>query len=364
METSSLKFTITEPIPLNAGNTVGWKDVPLSESSEKLVPLGLFSDYPHLFTSSIYYGEHDNSPYGVHGKHLEGANLTVFVRERVAERLTEAQNLLPANLRLVVFDGRRSFPVQKSLHSHYLNILTGELDLHVEVALVETEKYVSYPSTKLLCPSPHLTGGAVDVGIYEVPGEVASELQKLEEKISAIKLTLEQDTQFPSDNSASEVKNLFVLSLRHQQLVQDNAQLLNFGTPFDFGGPEAALTYYENLNSMGGLTEVELDILGNRRLLYGVMSSVELQAYSDEWWHYNAPESQMGAQVSGTGLAVYGLADLTPENLAHEQVRVDHWGQEHKIYLSRGHSTAPSRRIYFPTASTIQPSKANLVAGT
>lgn len=354
MDDHSQSF-LAEPIPANVGDTSGWKKVALIEGNERLVPIGLFSDYPQLFTSSIYFGEHENSPYGSQGKMLEGASLTVFVRERVAERLTEAQNSLPSTLRLVIFDGRRSLPVQKSLHGHYLDVLIQDLSLDEETALQETEKYVSYPSDSVSSPSPHLTGGAVDVGVYEVSYKVASELQKLDREIADLKKRLEADPNFPSESSESEIRNLFLLSLHHQQLIQDNGKLLNFGTPFDFGGPEAALTYYEQLSQTETLTGDELEAQNNRRMLYSTMMSVGFEAYADEWWHYNAPESQMGAKTSGARLASYGLAGLVESHLSHEQVRVDHWLQQHRIYLSRGQSAALPRRSLFPMAATIGP---------
>lgn len=44
-----------EPMPLDAGEVEGWKEIPIEESGERLVPLGAFSrEANSLFTSSVY----------------------------------------------------------------------------------------------------------------------------------------------------------------------------------------------------------------------------------------------------------------------------------------------------------------------
>lgn len=41
-----------EPIPLDAGEVGGWKEVPLIPSDEPVIPLGLFSEHSHILTDS------------------------------------------------------------------------------------------------------------------------------------------------------------------------------------------------------------------------------------------------------------------------------------------------------------------------
>ncbi len=41
----------------------GWEDVALTENGDPLVPVGPFTDFPDLFTNSVYYGERADSPY-------------------------------------------------------------------------------------------------------------------------------------------------------------------------------------------------------------------------------------------------------------------------------------------------------------
>jgi hypothetical protein len=51
------------------------------------------------------------------------------------------------------------------------------------------------------------------------------------------------------------------------------------------------------------------------------MTRAGMQAYEAEWWHYNAPESQMGAAAAGLPKATYGAAIFDAKNAAHESLR-------------------------------------------
>lgn len=84
------------------GSVDGWKQLPISECGERLVPLGAFSNYPQIATDSIYAGERNSSPYPC--EQLRSSMLAVFVREGVAERLAKATELLPSGHMLLVWD--------------------------------------------------------------------------------------------------------------------------------------------------------------------------------------------------------------------------------------------------------------------
>ena len=160
-----MEFKILE-IPKGAGDTAGWREVVVDENNEPLVALGPRSNYPQIAVSSVYYGEHDSSPYGEGKSTLRGALLTMFVRQSVAERLVCAQDLLPAEMKLVVFDAYRTIEVQTSLYEHYISKLRQLFpNMSDEEASTETQKYVSLPSYDAAKPSPHNTGGSVDVAL-------------------------------------------------------------------------------------------------------------------------------------------------------------------------------------------------------
>lgn len=51
------------------------------------------------------------------------------------------------------------------------------------------------------------------------------------------------------------------------------------------------------------------------------MKKVGLEPYVDEWWHFNATQSQMGAKTAGLSVASYGPVNLSGENIKFENKR-------------------------------------------
>lgn len=299
----------------------GWKEVPVYEGGEPLVPLGMFSEYWQVETSSIYAGEHSNSPYTEQSQKLAGALITQFVRKGVAERLLEAQSRLPFGHHLVVFDAYRSLNVQQALYDHYHSGLKELFpDWSDDALATETQRYVSIPSKDSSRPSPHNTGGAVDLAVVKMGPDAAYELQDIDQRLSHL---LESVPLYPDAEQEAynpECRERYVLQMRKSFLMRKRAKLLEFGTPYDHGGQEAASAYYEE-RSQGA---ADLLARTNRRLLNSVMTDVGMQPYEEEWWHFNAPESQMGAKVAGIGHASYGPMELSAQNMAHERMRLMH----------------------------------------
>lgn len=293
----------------------GWKEISVQPSSEPLVPLGLSSSF-NISTSSIYFSEHDNSPYLPN--QLSGSLITIFIRQGVAERLIRAEEMLPKGYHLVVFDGWRPLEVQKSLYDEYYQSLKTKFPSWSEDELAqETQKYVSMPSNNPARPSPHNTGGAVDLAIMQLP-------ESAEEKLNALS-TKNQDAE-----------------IERAKIILSSAKLLNFGTQFDWGGSEAALRHLEELAGQRELNEEEKGALANRRVLYYLMKEVELEAYADEWWHYNAPQTQMGAKTAGLAVASYGGIEISSDDFQFELSR-------RKLAEKIGRGTV------FPKAAIIKP---------
>lgn len=293
----------------------GWKEVPIQSSIEPLVPIGLLSNF-NIFTSSIYFSEHQNSPYAP--DQLGGSLITIFVRLSVARRIMDAENMLPTGYHLIAFDGWRPLEVQKSLYDEYYRSLRLKfLNWEEDKLAAETQKYVSLPSNNFAKPSPHNTGGAVDLAIMKLPDDAEDKLQLLLAK--------------SADDAIDRAK--IMLSF---------AKLLNFGTPFDWGGPEAALRYFEDLAVQKNLNKVESEALASRRMLYHLMRAVGFEAYEDEWWHYNAPESQMGAKTAGLAVASYGAIEISGSDFQFELSR-------RKLAEKIGRDTV------FPKAAIIKP---------
>jgi len=310
-------------IPVNAGNVQGWKDIPIKEASrpDPLVPLGPFSEEMGILTtSSIYFGEHSNSPYAQSANKLKGSLLTLFARLSVARRLLIAEQLLPDSYHLIVFDAYRPYEVQKSLYDFYKhklkekypNMPTGTLDSI-------TQKYVSLPSRDSARPSPHNTGGAVDVAIIKLD-------QIHEEELRHIRTQLV--------NTRTQAEKRSNLEAQVSEIVRRYGKMLNFGTAFDHGGEKSALTYYESrITNREALSDDDEQACRNRRLLFRVMTRDGFQPSFAEWWHFNAPESQMGAATAGYPVATMGAANLSKSHMTHENERLDihHKMSEHRI---------------------------------
>lgn len=267
------------PIPKDAGITEGWQSIPIRLVTDPLVAIGPLSDYPELFTNSIYAGERDDSPYrGLYA--LPHASVVICVRKSVAQKLVKAQAKLPANKILIVYDGYRSIEVQRSLYDHYRKELEQIFPDHKDDWLdEETEKYITNPDAQSEHPAPHTTGGAVDLAIIDIDPTV------YQQRSHILKLGQSPDRDVQMTN-----------------LIANAAQHIDFGTPFDHGDPEAALAYYEKIGPETARN--------NRRLLYHLMSSVGMASFSTEWWHFNAPETQMGARALGKNSASFSEVTL------------------------------------------------------
>src|SRR3989344_1057836 len=172
---------LEQPIPLELPQVSGWKEIPIKECREPLVPLGSFSEYRDIFTDSIYFGERFDSPYIEPS--LEGGLCTIFARKSVAEQLRKAQKLLPQGMYLVVFDAYRTLQVQQSLFDGYFQDLRQlQPEWSNDQLLAETQKYVSLPSTDPNKPSPHNTGGSVDLTIFQLPSEIDQKVKEINQQ--------------------------------------------------------------------------------------------------------------------------------------------------------------------------------------
>lgn len=330
-------INLTEPIP-ESPPVAGWKDIPFEEtekSHEPLVAVGMFSDHPKILSSSVYADEHDSSPYQ---GGIKGSNVAVFMRKGVAEKLDTAATLLPKGMHLMVMDGYRSLQVQSALYDQYRSqIVKQHPEWTDDEVSRETQKYVSIPSTDASRPSPHNTGASVDVVIVKVDDEIQSQIDEIDEMLTSPTLTW-QDT--------------YLLTMKRSEIMRSNAKMLDFGTRFDHGGPNAALRYLEEQASQRTLSEVEQTQLGNRRLLFGVMTAAGLEQYPEEWWHYNDPASQMGAKIAGIDHAEYGAIELSDENREFAQMRQQH--HNNSVRLAQGEEWTPPKglEVHYKLART------------
>ncbi len=251
------------PIPAGAGVVEHWQRVRIEPCDEPLIPIGLGTEYDDLLTSAVYAGEHLHSPYRGDNA-IDAAGTTIYVRRSVAERLRRAQSYLPTGQRLIIFDGYRSLAVQQALFDQFAVVVRQLHPEYTETQVIAaTEPYIALPSADPAAPSPHTTGGAVDVAI-----------------------------------------------------VQDS-RMLEFGTPFDHGSERSALRYFEDSRRVH--TRTDKLAQHNRRVLFHAMQTAGMVAYEHEWWHYNAPETQMGAAGIDRQSASFGIAADSLPRAARKQ---------------------------------------------
>lgn len=222
-----------DPIPLP--RDYDWDGIPAPmECGEPLTD-------PTLLSPRITYG----AAYLRQG--LPGAEAACQCRRTVAKKLAQAASKLPQGYGIYIFDSLRSLTVQKALYDQYREVAARE---HPGLSPRELDdvidEFVALPVKRLDRPSPHATGGAVD-------------------------LTLCKD-----------------------------GQLLDMGTGFD-DFTDLAHTAALEENCPPGLETARQ----NRRILYWLMDSVGLVNYSSEWWHFAYGERQWAAR---TGKApIYGF---------------------------------------------------------
>lgn len=292
-------------------SVAGYKEVPIHDNNEPLVPLGPFSEYRDIYTDAIYAGERISSPH-MHNQ-VEGSLIAMFVRRGVAERLRLVQESLQFSIRnsyLVVYDAYRTPQAQQALFDRYYSALAEKRpDLSNEERLAWTTKYVSEPSTDPAKPSTHSTGGSVDLGICMLPDKQAERLYEIDEK---------------TNWNGLDWKKRYRLEVERASIMSSYGKSYRINTQFDHGQQEASHTYLRNLRSQRRLTREENSAMTTIEVLLRHMSYEEFEPLESEWWHYNSRKTQMGAKSSELPFAEYGYINLSVENLRHEQMRRDH----------------------------------------
>ena len=205
----------------------------LIENHEPLVHAGLYPE--RILTLSWYYGEK-----------LPGSFPEVWVRSEVYERLISAAESLPKGLRLVIWDGWRSYELQSELYRILLGRIMSRGVPEAE-AREKASVFVAIPSREPETVSGHLTGGAVDLTISDARG-----------------------------------------------------RYLDMGGSFDETEEHSHANYYEGSEN--------ITARDNRRLLVRTMESVGFSNYPSEWWHYDFGDRQW-AERTGAPHAFYGYTE-------------------------------------------------------
>lgn len=226
-------------------NPAGWRRVRIHECGEKLVPLSTLTPDRIVVDPQYYKGGYSH------------AMKECYARQTVAELLCKASEALPPSWKIVIFDAWRPLALQKQLFESYKAKLRSDYPEASENRLnQEAQKYISLPSSNPASPSPHVTGGAVD-------------------------LTLRDDMN----------------------------RNLDMGTEFDVLDEKSHMGYYQlKLERKGELTALELTWLRNRAILFHTLTQAGFTNYPEEWWHFDFG-NQFWARIKRVK-AIYGIAFL------------------------------------------------------
>jgi zinc D-Ala-D-Ala dipeptidase len=213
----------------------GWKDVPIVECGEPLVAISSLQ-HPRIQVEPEYYLQQ-----------IPTAVEEMYLRTGAAARLLQAVDHLPEHLCLLIWDGWRPLTVQQAIFdAQYQVFQQQEPSLTDDELRSRTETYVSVPSADPRRPSPHSTGGAIDL-----------------------------------------------------TLVGSDGHSVHMGTEFDGFGPPCRTRFLEERLEHGEhLTEEESAWLRHRRLLYHAMIGAGFTNYWEEWWHYDYGNQFWGAVSS------------------------------------------------------------------
>ena len=171
-----------------------------------------------------------------------------LVRRTLAERLGEADALLPGGLHLLVVEGLRPLGTQELIHAAYRARLAGELpSLDASDLDRLASRFVAPPAT-----APHVSGAAVDL-----------------------------------------------------TLADDDGRPLDLGSPIDATPEESGGACY--FDAPGIADEARL----LRTALAGALHQVGLVNYPTEWWHWSFGD-RYWAHVTGSPFAIHGPVSATP----------------------------------------------------
>jgi D-alanyl-D-alanine dipeptidase len=208
------------------------KRIPVKECNEPVVDL--LVDFPGL-------------SFDLHRLHVQTLSKSVsHARRSIAEKLVQAQALLPQGVRLLVKECHRPMWVQKKSWDGYCKFLKS---LYPQWS----DEQIYLECSKLNAPldvAPHTTGGAVDLTLTNEKGE-----------------------------------------------------WLEMGTEFNASPLETAGATYTDAQNISELAKE------NRKLLVSVMTEVGFVNYPTEWWHWSYGDKYW-ALMTGQPFALYSSLEI------------------------------------------------------
>ena len=234
------------------------------------------SDFGFVDASSYY-----SKPNSMTGETLPGVPDAPLVRLDIAKRLVQAErflrtdpdvrDLLGAPARLRIADALRPYQVQKFAFEVAWPMVIRKMNPEMtdEEVLAQVPNYCARPNENLT-PTPHLTGGAVDVAL----------------------INLETDTPFNRGHKGGAVKGTAYPDFHEgYHLMPGQSDILDSSEQAEVAWPNGEV------------------VLG-RRILYHAMTKVAgLHVNPQEIWHYGKGDP-LSEFVSGSNAPYYGIAEL------------------------------------------------------
>ena len=255
-----IKLQLIRYITLRAYKFGDWKKISIKENGQPLVRVPDKITFPFYFRVMKLVSDE-----------------SIYLREEALKRVFKARSLLQRQkFDLRVYDGWRSMELQENLFWYYMRAFTAKrfnkkeeferlnnfdsirtyfnsLPPEVQTVMSEANRtYVSWPSKHHLCPSPHATGGAVDVWLFK------------------------------------------------------DGKAVNLGVPFDWMEENAGAFYHLKFLRKR-FHGNDKRICANRKILLLAMVKSGFTCYGPEIWHFNYG-NQMDALVKG-GHACYSYVE-------------------------------------------------------
>ncbi len=209
---------------LRAYRDGNWKNIPIKENGQSLVRASSIYAYPYYCKEMSLSGD-------------DG----IYLREEVYNRFLQARKTaISHGYDLMIYDGWRSKELQESLFRHYLkefvvpkysNLISLfasarapqeikkvflTLSENIQVTMKhENMTFVSWPSDDIEQPSPHATGGAIDVWLYKdgQPVSLGVPFDWMEEAAGAFYHLKFKRLKFRGDRSVCLHRNIILYSM-------------------------------------------------------------------------------------------------------------------------------------------------------
>lgn len=260
MIVDTIRLQIARVQTLSAYRNGDWRKILIDECGSRLIKVPEEMTFP--FYARILKATEDER---------------LFLREEVLEKVLLARKYLQnTGFDLKVYDGWRSLTLQENLFWVYLRLFTADrfgmsqafhnfenasdiksffhtLSPEIQSAMMEANRtYVSWPTRDLMHPSPHSTGGSVDVWLFK-DGEASSlgvSFDWMEEDAGAFYHLKWKRKKFPgNDNRVCRNREMLLLAMLKSGFSCYGPEIwhFNFGNQMDalVKGGKAIYSYIE-----------------------------------------------------------------------------------------------------------------------